>query len=126
MPIRYFDDEPYRTWPHRAQQIWQILVSCAVEKKLLTYGEVADYLGFNGAGVLAHPLGYIMNYCLNHDLPPLTTLVINQETGAPGAGLTAIQEYDSLDLARIAVFDYEWYKIIPPRIEDYENVGNGW
>lgn len=126
MPILFFDDAPYRTWPHRAQQIWQILVSCAVQKKLVTYGEVAKYLGFKGAGVLAHPLGHIMNYCLAHELPPLTALVINQETGAPGAGLTALQSYGSLDLARIAVFDYEWYKVIPPTIEEFEIVGDGW
>lgn len=126
MGVSYFDDEPNRTWPHRAQQIWQILISYASNKQLVTYGELADIIGFGGAGVLAHPLGHIMNYCQKNELPPLTSIVINQESGAPGVGLTAIQEYNSLDLARIDVFHYEWYKIIPPVVEDYDSVGDGW
>mgnify|MGYP003623500586 CR=1 FL=1 len=127
MSISYFDNEPNRTWPRRAQQIWQILISYASNKQLITYGALADIIGFGGAGVLAHPLGHIMNYCQENKVPPLTAIVINQETGAPGVGLTAIQEYDdSLDLARIDVFYYAWYKLVPPTIEDYESVGDGW
>ena len=125
MGISFFDDEPNRTWPHRAQQIWQILISYASNKQLITYGELAAIIGFGGAGVLAHPLGHIMNYCYENEIPPLTAIVINQDTGSPGVGLTTIEEYGSLDLARLEVFKHEWYKMVPPTVEDYILVGDG-
>lgn len=61
-----------------------------------------------------------MRYCDQNDLPPLTVIVINREAGAPGEGLTTIEKkYDSLDLARMSVFNCKWYKIILPTVEDY-------
>jgi alkylated DNA nucleotide flippase Atl1 len=126
MAISKFDDGENRNWPHRAQQIWQILISYASNKQLITYGELAKIIGFKGSGVLAHPLGHIMNYCQANDLPPLTSIVFNQTTGRPGIGLTAIKSYEYLDLERLKVFKYNWYRLIPPTIEDYEAVGNDW
>lgn len=119
-----FDDEANKSWPSRALQIWQILISRAFNKQLITYGELADILGFGGAGVLAHPLGYIMEYCQHHELPPLTSIVINQKTGSPGDGLITIEDYDSIDSARIEVFYYSWYRLVPPPIEELVEIHN--
>ena len=47
--INYFDDEDKRHWPWRAVQVWQILVSKAVNKQLMTYGELAEV--FSGKGL---------------------------------------------------------------------------
>lgn len=117
-----FDDAEYRSWPYRALQIWQILIAHASNKQLLTFGELAKIIGFDGAGVLAHPLGYIMDYCQYYELPPLTSIVINQVTGSFGDGLVTVNEYETVDLARLDVFYFQWYKLLPPSIEELENI----
>lgn len=119
MPIQYFND--VCTKESRAQQIWPILISCAPNKKLITYLEISKILGFKGAGVFAKILECIALYCKSNDLPPLTILVINSKTGAPGKGFAPfLRKYGSFDACRLAVFKYEWYRIIPPAIEDYK------
>ena len=106
--VRRFSDEPIL--PMRALQIWQILISAARNRQLLTYGILASMLGYERAGVLAQPLGHIMYYCQQNELPPLTILVVNQDTGVPGEGLTGAD----LNADRESVFRYDWYSIIPP------------
>ena len=76
-------------------------------------GILADLLRFKGAGVLAHMLGHIMGYCRQNSLPPLTVLVVNQQTGLPGEGLTGVDP----NADREAVFNYDWYAICPPTLE---------
>ncbi|WLE95350.1 MAG: hypothetical protein QTN59_11725 [Candidatus Electrothrix communis] len=107
----------HATRPYRALQIWLILIGAANNRQIFTYGMVADILGYNGAGTLAHTLGHIMFYCLENELPPLTILVVNQETGLPGDGLTGAD----LNAGRESVFNYDWYSIIPPTPEDLKN-----
>ena len=121
--IQYFDNQDKRHWNWRAVQIWQILISKAANKQLITYGELAEIMGFQGSTVLAHPLGHIMVYCEANELPPLTSLVINQG-GSPGDGLSTLKNYESNDAARMEVFKTEWYKIIPPSANDYKDICN--
>lgn len=64
--------------PERAMQIWQILIAAAHDRRTMTYHQLADLLGFAGAGVFAQPLSLIMHHCDDHDLPPLTVLVVNE------------------------------------------------
>jgi hypothetical protein len=101
------------TRPRRALQIWLILMSKAHNRQTLTYGMLADMMGFQGAGTLAPILGYVMCYCQQQNLPPLTVLVVNQSTGLPGAGL----EGDHLHEAREEVFRYNWFDLEPPTPE---------
>jgi putative restriction endonuclease len=110
--IRRFDDYP--TQENRALQIWQILVGKAANRQTLTYGQLADNLGFKGAGTLAHMLGHIMYFCQQNQLPPLTVLVVNQDTGLPGEGLTGAE----LNADREKVFRFRWYDLMPPTPEE--------
>jgi hypothetical protein len=103
----------------RASQIWSLLISAARERKTYTYGDIADILGFGGAGVMAQILGCIMWFCEENKLPPLTVLVVNQETGLPGEGLTTLEEVNK---DREAVFNFNWFGIDPPQNDDFENV----
>jgi len=80
--IKKFDDNPVNA--SRAVQIWQILISKAHNRQTITYGILADLLGFKGAGVFAYKLNHIMNFCIQNNLPHLTVLVVNKETGKPG------------------------------------------
>src|SRR5947209_6743786 len=79
------------TRPQRALQIWQLLIGASRVRQTLTYSMVADLIGM-GAGTLSQPLELVMRYCECNGLPPLTVLVVNQETGRPGAGLSTLEE----------------------------------
>jgi hypothetical protein len=114
--LHLFNEQPSHAT--RALQIWQILIGKAANRQIMTYGMLAQMLGFRGAGTLAHPLGHIMYYCRATNLPPLTVLVVNQDTGIPGDGLLG----DNLHADREAVFRYDWYGVIPPSPEDLRTV----
>lgn len=105
------------TRSERAMQVWQILVGAAHNRQTLTYGQVAAYLEFEGAGVLAQILGYIMRHCEAKGLPPLTCLVVNQTTGLPGAGLTTVE---NLPADREAVYNKNWFALRPVQISDFD------
>ena len=109
MALRYFSEEA--TNASRAQQIYQILVSLAHNRQTTTYGRLAGILDFAGAGVFAGMLGHIMNWCDQNELPPLTILVVNQETGLPGSGLTTPV---NLHKEREQVFNFNWFDVVPP------------
>jgi hypothetical protein len=102
----------------RALQVWLILIGKAHNRQIMTYGMLADLLGFKGAGVLAQILGHVMYYCQDNKLPPLTILVVNQRTGLPGEGLIGAD----LNADRETVFNHPWYEIHPPTAEQIADV----
>jgi len=104
------------TRQQRATQIWALLICAARERKSYTYGDIANILGYGGAGVLSQTLGLIMTFCANNGLPPLTVLVVNQETGLPGEGLTTLEE---LNQDRESVFRFDWFSLEPPQNADF-------
>ena len=113
--VNRFDEEP--TLYTRALQIWQILISKATNRQTLTYGELAGILEFGGASVLGRFLDPVMRYCRINELPSLTIIVVNQETGQPGTGLSAIDDHNR---AREEVFNYDWFGIFPPTPAEFE------
>jgi alkylated DNA nucleotide flippase Atl1 len=103
----------------RASQIWSLLICAARERKTYTYGDVAKILGFGGAGVMAPLLGCIMWFCEMNGFPPLTVLIVNQDTGLPGEGLATLEEVNA---DREEVFRYDWFGVVPPQNNDFELV----
>lgn len=99
----------------RAEQIWPILIGLAYDRRTITYGGLAEVLGFEGAGVFSGILGQIMHWCAANDVPPLTILVVNSKSGLPGDGLTTP---DDLNADREVVFGYDWYDLVAPRAAD--------
>lgn len=87
----------------------------------MTYGHLARLLGFERAGTLAHILGHIMHYCIQNDLPPLTVLVVNQETGLPGEGLTGAD----LNADREIAFNFNWFGLVPPSPRELADAYDG-
>ncbi|CAC9614933.1 hypothetical protein [uncultured Gammaproteobacteria bacterium] len=100
----------------RSTQIWTLLVSAALSRKTYTYGDVAGILGFKGAGVMTQFLDPIMKLCENSEYPPLTVLVVNQETGLHGEGLSI----EKVNSDREKVFNFDWFDIEPPQIENFK------
>lgn len=105
------------TRAQRAMQVWQILIAAAHGRRSLTYGQLASHLKFEGAGVFAQILGCIMKYCDANQLPPLTCLVVNQDTGVPGTGLTTIA---NLPIDRERVYHHNWFAMAPVQVSDFE------
>jgi hypothetical protein len=105
------------TRAERAMQIWQILIAAAHDRRTFTYGQIANLLDFKGAGVVASFLNPIMGYCDAKGLPPLTVLVVNQDTGLPGGGLTTLQDVNQ---DREAVFNHNWFGMYPIQISDLQ------
>jgi alkylated DNA nucleotide flippase Atl1 len=112
--VRLFNENP--SHPKRAQQVWQILVAKATNRQTVTYGQLADILGFGGAGVLSQTLGHIMHFCQQNGLPPLTVVVVNEGTGLPGEGLIC----DDLNADREKVFGHDWFGLVPPTPEELD------
>lgn len=114
MPLDYFSENP--TLSTRAVQIWQILVSKSHNRQTMTYTNLADLLGYGGSGTLGRQLGHIMFFCAQNNLPPLTVIVVNSETGLPGDGFQHESEIHAL---RETVYSYDWFNLVPPSDNDF-------
>ena len=103
----------------RAVQAWQYLIAKATNRQLVRYDELASLMGYSDNRPLSHILNYIMVYCAQNRLPPLTGIVVNKD-GTPGPGFTEASRFD-LDRKREEVFSTEWFVIAPPSIQEFEN-----
>ena len=94
------------TRSERASQIWALLAWAAKNRQSMTYGQVSSLIGVPraGFGKLLEP---IQSYCITNGLPPLTILVVQQESGLPGPGFTGASASD-LGKAQMAVFSMDW------------------
>lgn len=97
-------------------QIWVVLVGAAHNRQTLTYKELGSRLGLRAQGVFAQSLDKIMRYCVRNGLPPLTCLVVNQKTGLPGEGLSAVI---NLPRDRERVYQVNWYARRQPQPADF-------
>lgn len=111
--IKYFDSDPTR--PERALQVWIILISCAYNRQTLTYSDLAERIGYQDLRPVGQVLDYVWVYCQQNDLPPLTGLVVSKNTGLPGGGMG---DYTLAD--QEIVFTYNWYNIVPPSPDEFE------
>ncbi|RKT43841.1 hypothetical protein [Thiocapsa rosea] len=112
------------TKSERASQIWAVLAWAARNRQTVTYVMLARLIGVPAAG-LGQLLEPIQSYCLIWDLPPLTILVVKQESGLPGAGFTGAS---ASDLARkqMEVFAFDWLEHGNPQPGKLEAAVHDW
>jgi hypothetical protein len=79
---------------------------------------VAQLIGVPTAG-LGQLLEPIQSYCILHGLPPLTVLVVQQESGLPGSGFTGASASDFAK-AQSNVFAHDWLAHGNPQPERLE------
>lgn len=98
----------------RAAQIWPCLVLAAHNRQTLSYDLLSRMIGVPrpALGQLLEP---IQSYCLVHDLPPLTALVVSDTTGMPGVGFVAAQDIPG---THVRVFNYDWLSHAAPSPAD--------
>jgi hypothetical protein len=63
-------------------------------------------------GVLDGILGHIAYYCIDHHLPPLTSIVVGKRRGKPGGAIPL--DMAEIDVKREEVYNQDWYDIYPP------------
>jgi putative restriction endonuclease len=100
----------------RAKIAWGILTELASQREEFTYGELTHQMQLHHRSARFF-LDLIMKYCQEHNLPPLTILVVNQ-TGKPGNGFTAT-DLRNFDPERERVYNFDWAQIAHP-FEDAE------
>jgi hypothetical protein len=90
----------------RAAQIWPVLAWAASHRQNITYSQLAQATGAftGGLGALLEP---IQSYCILNGLPPLTVLVVQQESGLPGSGFTGASAGE-LASSQARVFAFNW------------------
>lgn len=92
----------------RAYKAWNVLTNSAKNRSLITYKELGDKIGVHHRSI-RYVLGLIQDYCMDNEYPPLTILVINQDTGKPGDGFVAWDIENSEDGVK-KVYNYNWTK----------------
>lgn len=108
--MKRFSEEA--THPARALQAWQILISTAMDRRIHTYKTLSELMyGKPAQGVIAKILGHIAYFCNENNLPPLTVLVVNEQTGLPGDGIPTDEDLNAI---REKVYKENWYDIYPP------------
>ena len=119
MTRTFAEDSHFHT---RALQIWQILIGRAENRQEITYSNLLSLVGYpeGSYNVLGQCLNPIMRYCQQNGLPPLTVLVVGQNTGKPGEGFTAGSGDWNADRARVFAFD--WYSLFPPTPDEFQQV----
>jgi hypothetical protein len=107
------------TKSERACQIWGILAWAAKNRQSMTYGHLSKLIGVPTAG-LGQLLEPIQSFCILNDLPPLTILVVQQDSGLPGHGFTAAKASD-FAIAQANVFEFKWLDYGNPQPDKFED-----
>ncbi len=102
----------------RATQIWAVLGLAARNRQILTYQMVGKLIGVPARG-LGHLLEPIQSFCLLNKLPPLTILVVLEETGLPSSGFSAASAGE-LAKKQLEVFAFDWIEHGAPKPKELE------
>lgn len=100
----------------RAQQLWSILVIAAQCRRTLTYGMIAKAIGAPPVAVGGF-LAPVQAYCMQRQLPALTSLVVDAESGVPGSGFIAAVDVPA---AQANVFKFDWLEHGAPDADEFE------
>jgi len=105
------------TRAERAAQIWPLLCYCAMHRQTLSYDLLSRLIGVPrvGLGQLLEP---IQSFCIINDLPPLTSIVVSQDTGIPGEGFIAAAD---VPRAHEQVFAFDWLNARVPSPDELED-----
>ena len=100
----------------RALQAWQYLIGKATNRQIVQYKELRILMDYPTSNPLTPALGCIMFYCEQNNLPPLTLIVVNK-FGIPGEGFT-VEQIEDYHQRREDVFNFPWFKLVPPTVAE--------
>lgn len=102
------------------KHVWDFLVDLASQKITASYDDLRNYVNprtgksylCRGTAVLLRP---IQNFCIERDFPPLTALIVNKGSEAPGKG------YDPRGITFVQalkrVYEYPWKSMDNPYVD---------
>lgn len=98
------EEEIYNKSIQFSKKIWPVLIDLASVRRTITYKDLGARLHIYGRALqnFDRILAPIKYYCIHHNLPPLSAIVVYTETGLPGSGAEA----DEVDIEK--VFTYDW------------------
>ncbi|WP_319406169.1 hypothetical protein [uncultured Desulfosarcina sp.] len=108
------------TISERACQIWSILAWVAKNRQSLTFDLLSKLIGVPTAG-LEHLLEPINAFCILNNLPLLTVLVVQTDSGLPDSKLTGTKASD-IAKNQADVFNYNWLDYGNPQPKGFEGV----
>ncbi|AKT30789.1 HNH endonuclease signature motif containing protein [Pseudomonas syringae pv. actinidiae] len=94
--------------------MWPALVEAAARRELPIYEQLSPLVQTNPLS-MRWALDPIQNYCLEANLPPLSSIVVGKRTGIPGAGFVGWR-LDDIDTAHQMVFNHDWSDVQNPYI----------
>jgi len=100
----------------RAAQFWSVLVLAARFQKILSYKTMQQVTGIHRRGQ-ANTLDLIQNYCIAKKLPPLTSIVVAEDTGLPSTGYKATATPTETFAAQNRTFTFDWLRCEVPTSE---------
>jgi hypothetical protein len=102
----------------RLSQLWSLLVDSARAQKVLTYDILGQLIGVpdQAIGCFLRP---IEDYCKFHNLPPLTSLALNEMEGPLVGDINAAGDTFG-ERARVYLFD--WLSQKSPKPEEFLKV----
>src|SRR5258708_2944761 len=101
------------TEPAWALRAYLVLIGCSADERTVTYGELAQRIKRGGPNLLSESLDCITRWCTRNGLPQLASLVVEQTTGMPAPGFTAVARSE-LPAEQERVWAYDWFSCFPP------------
>jgi hypothetical protein len=105
------------TEPESALRAYLVLIGRAADRQTATYAALSQQIMRGGPNLLAKPLDLLTQWCKSHGIPALASLVVEQTTGLPAPGFTAVSR-DEIPAEQERVWDFDWFAIHPPTIEE--------
>jgi len=115
MPIRF---DQLSSAPARALQVYLILIGCAANQQVIAYGKLAECAGLLTPNWLFAALDVLAEWCLKEGLPPITSLAVAEDTGAPGP--TYRLPLHDLAAQQNRARKFNWYAIVPPTVTELQ------
>jgi len=101
----------------RLTQLWAMLVESAHAQRVLTYAILEQLIGVPKQAIGCW-LTAIQDYCNFHNLPPLTSLVLDESDDLSSRGLA---EAEDVFGERARVYLFNWLSQNSPSPEDIQN-----
>lgn len=96
----------------RAARAWPILINRAMERRSITYRDLAMSIELSHHRPIRYVLDEIQNFCIEEKLPPLTILVVDKK-GNLGSGFNS-NSIDNIEEGKRAVYTHPWQSLSNP------------
>lgn len=91
-------------------KMWDYLLQIADRKEIETYSDVAKNLNLGNPQIVGKILWPIQDYCLENQIPALTSIIVSKVTWYPWDGFIE-RGWKDLSQMQEDVFNYNWDEV---------------